>query len=123
MSILVLASSRLVLADQAEPLKQSYFTVLPDVPLMPLMTELEEHSFSFDKAEGRVVEAVGFLSASTPKDAVDFYSDTLKSLGWKATNINTFRRNNENIVITTKRVSRGLRVKLRLFPQQPLLSR
>jgi len=106
-----------VFATESKPTEQSYFNVLPDIPLMPEMAELEDQSFSFDKEEGRVVETVGFLSASTPEKAIEFYQGALKSLGWKPLNSKAFSRNGEQIIITTERVANGLLVKLTLSPQ------
>jgi hypothetical protein len=116
--ILGFLSCKPVLAVELKPSEQAYFSVLPDIPLMPLMDELKEQSFSFDKVEGRVVETVGFLSASTPEKVIAFYQDVLKPLGWKAMNSNAFSRNNEILLVSVERIPKGLLVRLRLSPQQ-----
>ncbi len=110
-------------ASPSEGQKQAYFSVLPDIPLMPRMQEIEGQSFIFDKSEGRVVESVGFLSASSPEKVLDFYREALKTLGWKPLNTNGFSRNDEQITLKIEEVPKGIVVRFRLSPQPLPLSR
>jgi hypothetical protein len=87
------------------------------------MTEVEDQSFSFDKPEGRVIESVGFLSASTPQTIYEYYHGALIPLGWKPLKNNVFSRNHEQMLIEVERVQKGFLIKFRLSPQQALLSR
>ena len=104
--------------------KQAYFSVLPDVPLMPLMNEIADQNFVFDKAEGRVIGAVGFLSRpgeanDSEKNALDpqkFYADVLPHLGWKSLESGIFVRDSEQLAITITPAPRGIFVKLQLSP-------
>lgn len=104
--------------------KQAYFSVLPDVPLMPSMDEIADQNFVFDKAEGRVIGAVGFLSRPNrgndsekkPSDPQKFYADVLPQLGWKPLKSGVFVRDSEQLAITITPAPRGIFVKLQLSP-------
>lgn len=95
---------------------QAYFSVLPDIPLMPKMRELEDQAVVFDKAEGQLVEAVGFLSASKPDEVRRFYDSALLSLGWKALKNGAFQRNGEFLQMKTEVQSKGVLVRFQLAP-------
>lgn len=110
-------------ASPSQPQKQAYFKALPDIPLSPSMIEIEDESFVFDKAEGRVIESVGFLSVSNSQKTIQFYQDALARLGWKALNNMAFRRNNEQIILKIEEVPQGMQVRFRLLPQTMPMSR
>lgn len=95
---------------------QAYFSALSDVPLMENMKELTDQSFVFDKAEGRVVEVVGLLSASSPDDAIKFYDSVLKDLGWKPLKSEAYERNNEQLSVKALKVDEGVLVTFQLSP-------
>lgn len=112
-----------VLANSLQLPNQAYFMALPDIPLMPHMKEIEDQSFVFDKAEGKVIESVGFLSVTSPQDILFFYRDALQSLGWKAMNYNAFSRNNEQMTLKIEELPHGVQVRFRLSPQPLPMSR
>lgn len=95
---------------------QVYFTVLTDVPVMPGMVEITDQAFVFDKAEGRVVEVVGFLSLSSSADPVEFYKTVLPELGWKPLKTGVFQRNNEQLVVRAEKLTREVLVRFQLSP-------
>lgn len=96
--------------------KQAYFSALPDVPLMENMKEVEGQTFVFDKAEGRVVETLGFLSASSPEKIKQFYVSILLNLGWKPFESNGFRRKDEQLLMKIEEVPQGILVRFQLSP-------
>lgn len=95
---------------------QAYFSVLTDIPLMPAMKELTDQAFVFDKAEGRVVEAVGFLSVSDTERPLKFYETALAQLGWKSLKTAVFQRNNEQLVVRAEKLAQGVVVRFQLSP-------
>ncbi len=95
---------------------QSYFSVLPDVPMMTGMEEIEGQTFVFDKAEGRVIETAGFLPQNTPEKAQEYYSEVLLQLGWKPLKTGVFTRDSEQMVVIARKVEGGVLVKFFLAP-------
>lgn len=102
-------------ADKTTP-SQHYFSVLPDIPLMPNMVELDDQSYIFDKAEGRVIESAGFLSVDSRKNITSFYQSALKELGWNPLKNNVFQRGNEILSFEINDKKNGFRVKFQLQP-------
>lgn len=98
---------------------QSYFSALPDIPLMAGMDEVQDQTYVFDKAEGRVVGTAGFLSHKVNADPLKFYSNTLEALGWKPLKHGVFTRNDEQLSVTTEKLSGGVLVRLQLSPHHP----
>ena len=80
------------------------------------MSEVADQSFVFDKAEGRVVETVGFLSASDTDRTIKFYETALPQLGWKPLKTAIFERNNEQLVVRAEKVAQGQLVRFQLSP-------
>ena len=75
---------------------QSFFSGLPDIPLMAGLTELEERALSFDKAEGRILSAAAALDDSVSIDEVEhFYLQSLPQFGWKIGENGSFIRGGE----------------------------
>jgi hypothetical protein len=102
--------------NSQKPENQDYFSVLADIPLMPDMKELTDQSFVFDKAEGRVVGAVGFLSTSDTGRPIKFYETALAQLGWKPLKTGVFQRNNEQLVVKAEKLAQGALVRFQLSP-------
>ena len=107
----------------AGDMRQGYFSVLPDVPLMAGMDEVEDQTFIFDKAEGRVIETAGFLTQSSQIDPQTYYSDVLGQLGWKPLKSGLFTRGGEQLVVIVRKVKGGELVKFSLAPHRTSLSR
>lgn len=103
-------------AEGNQERNQVYFTALTDVPVMPGMVEITDQAFVFDKAEGRVVEVVGFLSLSSSADPVEFYKTVLPELGWKPLKTGVFQRNNEQLVVRAEKLTREVLVRFQLSP-------
>jgi hypothetical protein len=121
MVFLVVLSGGVILSHphcfaQKQGQNQDYFSLFNDIPLMQGMTELTDQSFVFDKAEGRVVESVGFLSVSETESPVKYYETVLQQLGWKPLKTGLFRRNNEQLVVRAEKVAQGVLVRFQLSP-------
>ena len=95
---------------------QSYFSALPDVPMMSGMEEVEDQTFVFDKAEGKVVETAGFLAESSPEELEKFYREALGQLGWKPFKTGVFVRDHEMLSLRVTKVGNGELVKFQLAP-------
>lgn len=82
---------------------QSFFTSLPDVPLMPGLVELEERALSFDKPEGRIMIGVAAADDSLSKESVQsFYSQSLPAFGWQAQGPYIYARGFETLEMSLK---------------------
>lgn len=115
LSVVVILGGNALAADKKAE-NQAYFSVLTDIPLMPDMKEMTDQAFVFDKAEGRVVGAVGFLSAPHAPDPLKFYETALPPLGWKPLKTGVFQRNNEQLVVRAEKLTQGVVVKFQLSP-------
>jgi|GEM_PF-887539 len=100
----------------AEGTQQRYFTALPDIPLIDGMVEIEDKTFVFDKAEGSIIETVGFLSANKAKDILENYTNILIKMGWKPTKTGAFRRNHEQLLLKTAVSDKGTLLTFELSP-------
>jgi hypothetical protein len=98
------------------PASPVFLSNLDDIPLMAGLTERKDLAVSFDKPEGRIVEAQaeGRLSA----DAVTkFYAATLPQLGWRLQGANNFMRESEELRLTVATVNQRLIVRFALSPR------
>jgi len=71
------------LATGALAADPAYLTAVADLPLPPGMVEDLDAGVSFDKPEGRIVEAVA-RGGATSADVAEFYRAALPGLGWQA---------------------------------------
>jgi hypothetical protein len=76
-----------------------FFGGLPDLPLMPGLTEDRAAAVIFDKPQGRIVKltATGRLTRAA---VLDFYAGALPPLGWIPTRPGRFRRDGEILRLT-----------------------
>ena len=117
LSVLLMVSISAYSANAATG-QQSYLHYLPDVPLLPGMTELTDQSVVFDKAEGRVIESVVFAGFISAKDVQNYYNRTLPSLGWSMAGPDRFLRNGEQLIVKWEKVQDGAIVRFSLSPKQ-----
>lgn len=75
-----------------------YFSAIADLPVAAGLVEQKEKSTVFDAPVGRIVTAyaAGKMDA---EDVLDFYDDTLPSLGWEKTGEGTYHRKAETLKI------------------------
>ncbi len=107
-----------LLASPAAQAEQGYLEYLPDVPLMDGMGELEDYSFMFDKAEGRVIETAAFVAVSSESEVMDFYAGALPQLGWVPISRDRFLRNGEQLIVKSEKVEGGVLARFWLSPKQ-----
>jgi|SRR5579883_1618377 hypothetical protein len=84
----------LLLAAPIPALADDFVAGTEDVPLMPGLAPVEGSALTFDKPQGRIVEAQARGKVS--RSAVHrFYAATLPQLGWKVAGANAWRREDE----------------------------
>lgn len=100
-----------------------YLSSLPDVPLMPQMSEIRDTDVTFDKAEGRIVQEAVRASHLSAAQVVKFYNETLPALGWtrlSATpNASRFSRNGEQLIVNVEKLAAEGLVGFAVSPIQP----
>lgn len=84
-------------AYAAQPGTHAPFLSVADVPLMPGMVELPEYTMVFDKASGRIIEAVTKIQSVSKQDVTDFYSMALPQFGWMMRKPHFFDRDGESL--------------------------
>jgi hypothetical protein len=75
-----------------------YFSAIADLPVADGLVEQADKSTVFDAPVGRIVTAYAAGSVD-PADVLDFYDDTLPSLGWDKTGEGTYHRKAETLKI------------------------
>lgn len=89
---------------------------IPDLPLMPGLTELSDAGVVFDKPSGRIVEA--YAQGVVSRDAVQaFYRDSLPQLGWSPATAERFTRDGEALTIEIVEGAQPLTLRFTLRPQ------
>lgn len=101
--------------------RDAYLSLAPDIPLAPVLSEIDGGQLVFDKPEGRIVriEAERLEMQSVGDGVSAFYRETLPNLGWElndtnnsADNVLTFQRGGETLQLTMQ----GNRVVFKLSP-------
>lgn len=94
----------------------TFLSNLDDIPLMSGLAERKDLAISFDKPEGRIVEAQaeGRLSAAA---VTKFYAATLPQLGWRLQGANHFMRESEELQLSIATVNQVLIVRFALSPR------
>lgn len=80
------------------------------------MSEVEDRSFVFDKAEGRVIETAGFLPHADDVSVRAYYDTVLGQLGWKPLKNKVFYRDSEQLIVNIEKVAGGVVVTFQLAP-------
>jgi hypothetical protein len=75
-----------------------YFSAIADLPVADGLVEQADKSTVFDAPVGRIVTAYAAGSVDAA-DVLDFYDDTLPSLGWDKTGEGTYHRKAETLKI------------------------
>jgi hypothetical protein len=115
--VLLLALAGAVAADRVSAQAgEGYIAAIPDLPLMPGLTEVPERGLVFDKPGGRIVEA--FAEGSMALRAVlAFYDETLPQLGWRREAPGAYLREGERLRLDLAPDAAGVTVHFRLSPQ------
>lgn len=66
----------------ASPVRAQYVAGFEDVPLAPGLAMVDGSALSFDKPEGRILEAVARGGTTDRAKVGDFYRGSLHQLGW-----------------------------------------
>ena len=94
----------------------AYLAELPDLPLMPGLTEIEEAGIAFDKPDGRIVEV--YAGGSVERQAVRaFYRETLPQLGWKLAGADAYAREGERLTLEFLEAGKSLTLRFILTPE------
>ncbi len=105
-----------VVLAAAGPAPAVFLSNLDDIPLMPGLAERKDLAISFDKPEGRIVEA--YAEGQLAAEAVTkFYAATLPQLGWRNEGGNRFTRESEELQLSVNAISKGLTVRFALSPR------
>ena len=102
------------MAASAPP--STFLSNLDDIPLMPGLAERKELAVSFDKPEGRIVEAYAEGQLS-PAAVTKFYATTLPQLGWRSQGNNRFAREGEELLLNLTPAANKLTVQFSLSPK------
>lgn len=98
------------------PESARYFSTLPDIPLMPGLTELSDQTVVFDKPEGRIVESVALIRGAAQDAVVAFYEQTLPQLGWVRAGPLAFVSEREFLKITFEEMAGRTFMRLAVSP-------
>ena len=108
-----------LLASRALAADPEYLAAVADLPLPPGLVEEAEAGISFDKPEGRIVEAVarGDVAKS---DVMAFYRAALPGLGWQKLDdggaVSRWRRDDEILSVDIIDGSNPLVVRFSIAP-------
>jgi hypothetical protein len=98
---------------------EQFFAAIEDLPVMPGLEQVPGAGVSFDKPQGRIVEAAA--SGDVSRAAVRaFYTAVLPQLGWDAAGDGRYLRDGERLVLSFgasgDATGRTLTVRFSLFP-------
>lgn len=76
----------------------TFFSALPDVPVMAGLIEAEDLAVVYDKPEGRFVEV---LAVGDPQEheISAYYKEVLPQMGWVETGTNSYKRQKEKLEV------------------------
>ena len=102
-------------AAGAERSEERFFAGIPDLPVMPGLSAVEEEGVVFVKPEGRIVTVVAEGNVAR-RAVLDYYAATLPQLGWTETGPGRFRREGESLRLEFAGRPAGLAVTFSLSP-------
>ncbi|MCL1786261.1 MAG: hypothetical protein FWG39_03910 [Alphaproteobacteria bacterium] len=92
-----------------------------DVPMMDNTYVIEEESFVYSQAEGKIVQTTIISERVSRRKLQSFYSDALRELGWKRTKntaaFQTFARDGDELKIEIVE-SEPLTVRFTMVPKE-----
>ncbi len=100
----------------AAPSAPAFLSAIADMPLMPGLKEEKSAGVSFDKPQGRIVEATA-RGRISPSKLRAFYDATLPQLGWHAQGNGRYRREGEVLRISFQTSGAVLLVRFSLSPR------
>lgn len=112
MFLVMLSAGAMVLRAE----QTTYLAELPDLPLMPGLTEIAEAGIAFDKPDGRIVEV--YAGGAVARHAVQsFYRETLPQLGWRLAGDDAFAREGERLKLEFLDAGDDLTLRFVLTPE------
>jgi hypothetical protein len=115
-AILAVAFGTIVASPPAAGQEAAFFSSVEDLPLMSGLRELPGEGLTYDKPEGRIVEAVA--SGPVSVSAVErFYAETLPQLGWTEATPRSYRRGDEDLVLRLERANGTTVVRISIAPR------
>lgn len=103
-------------APASAPQAPAFLTAIADMPLMPGLKEVTSAGVSFDKPQGRIIEASA-RGRISPAKLRAFYGATLPELGWRIQEDGRYRREGEVLRISIQRTGATLLVRFSLTPR------
>jgi hypothetical protein len=97
-------------------LADSFVAGTEDLPLMPELQPVAGSALSFDKPQGRIVEAQA-RGKVTRAAVLRFYAQTLPQLGWRPTGSNAWQREGEKLQLDFHGQDGALTVGFTLAPR------
>lgn len=94
-----------------------FFSLIPDMPIMAGLQELQDQSFGFDKPEGRFVETLSYLREGTPQQVSAYYHETLAQLGWRSLAQDIYIREQERMTINFERQDEIQLIRITIEPR------
>jgi len=94
-----------------------YSSIIEDLPLMQGMVEKPDDAVIFDAPDGRIVETIAEISASSA-DVKKFYAESLPPLGWSAVSDQDFTRDTEILKLSVEQEKGVSYVRFSLSPKK-----
>lgn len=118
MKILRLLLILCVFAPAASFAQPHFLSAIPDVPLMEGLQELPDHTLSFDKPEGRIVESIVEIDGVSPGAVQAYYNDTLPQFGWHPAGGGKYTRHRELLQLSFEVVDGQEYLKFMVMPRE-----
>lgn len=95
---------------------RAFVAEIPDLPLMPGLTEVPDAAVVFDKPAGRIAEAYA-EGAVTRREVAAFYARTLPQLGWRMLAPERYSREGERLSLVLLGADGDLVVRFTIEPE------
>ena len=100
-------------AAYSEPL---FFEALHDIPLMHGLTEIQNDTTSYDKPNGRIIDAFATINGVSKRNILAYYRATLPQFGWGIMEDGKFYRENEILELTFEKSENSDILKISIRP-------
>lgn len=97
--------------------KPVFFAAIQDMPIMQGLRELTDQTVTFDKPQGRIVEAVAQIDSLSEEAVRQYYAQTLPQLGWETLEEQKYVRGNEHLSLTFEQVEDERFLRITLTPK------
>jgi hypothetical protein len=111
---ILICSFFLLFAGGAHTAQVQFMPGVEDLPLMDNLLPVDDVFFSFDTADGRVIEICALGEVERPKVAA-YYDQVLPSFGWEKVSALAYQREGEKIKIEVKNAEKEKNMHLVCF--------